>query len=120
MLLIDDNASLRAVTSALLSSYGCVVTVGATATEALRLVQEQGPFDVVLSDVLMPGGMDGVALARHLRQDLPQMAVVLISGHSGNADMTDGFPLLRKPCAPETLVSVLHEAMRNARAPDAG
>jgi signal transduction histidine kinase len=113
VLLIDDNDSLCAVTAALLTSFGCVVTVGATAAEALQLVQTHGPFDVVLTDVLMPGGMDGVALARRLRQDLPKLAVVLISGHSGDADMTDGFPLLRKPCAPDTLVAALREAIRS-------
>jgi signal transduction histidine kinase len=112
VLLIEDNEALRSVTAALLTSYGCVVTAGATASEALQLVQTAGPFDVVLTDVLMPGGMDGVALARRLQQDLPKLAVVLISGHSGDVDMTDGFPLLRKPCTPDALVAVLREAMR--------
>ncbi len=116
VLLIDDNASLGAVTAALLRVYGCDVTVGTDAADALSLVKTQPPFDVVLTDVLMPGGMDGVALARRLRQDLPKLAVVLISGHSGDVDMTDGFPLLRKPCAPDELVAGLLQAIRLARA----
>jgi len=116
VLVIDDNASLAAVTAALLRAYGCEVTVGTDADDALALVQTQAPFDAVLTDVLMPGDMDGVALARRLRQDLPKLAVVLISGHSGDVDMTDGFPLLRKPCTPDALVGALLQAIQGSRA----
>lgn len=110
VLLIDDNESLRDVTAALLASFGCEVQSCSTGEQALRLVHEHN-FDVVLSDVLMPGGMDGVTLARRLRQELPQLPVVLISGHIGDVSLTDGFRMLRKPCTPEALVAVLHDAV---------
>lgn len=116
VLLIDDNEELRQVTAALLMSYGCAVEAFSRADEALRRVLRSPDFDVVLTDVLMPGGMDGVALARRLRQDLPQLPVVLISGHSGDVALTDGFRFLRKPCAPEALVAVLFDAIKTARA----
>jgi CheY-like chemotaxis protein len=115
VLLIDDNESLRQVTAALLMSYGCTVEAFACADDALRRVLRSPDFDVVLTDVLMPGGMDGVALARRLRQELPQLPVVLISGHSGDVALTDGFRFLRKPCSPEALVAVLFDAIRTAR-----
>lgn len=116
VLLIDDNESLRDITAALLTSYGCDVQTCSTGDQALRLVHTHPAFDVVLTDVLMPGGMDGVTLARRLRQELPQLPVVLISGHSGDVALTDGFRLLRKPCSPEALVAVLHDAVNNPRA----
>jgi signal transduction histidine kinase len=115
VLLIDDNEELRNVTAALLTSYGCDVETCSTAEQALQRVHQAPAFDVVLSDVLMPGGMDGVALARRLRQELPQLPVVLISGHSGDVALNDGFRLLRKPCSPEALVAVLYDAIRASR-----
>ncbi|MDP2263842.1 MAG: response regulator [Hydrogenophaga sp.] len=115
VLLIDDNEALRDVTAALLTSYGCDVETCSTAEQALQRVHQPPAFDVVLTDVLMPGGMDGVALARRLRQELPQLPVVLISGHSGDVALNDGFRLLRKPCSPEALVAVLYDAISTSR-----
>lgn len=115
VLLIDDNEELRNVTAALLTSYGCEVETCSTAEEALTRLRRPPAFDVVLTDVLMPGGMDGVALARRLRQELPQLPVVLISGHSGDVALNDGFRLLRKPCSPEALVAVLYDAISSSR-----
>jgi CheY-like chemotaxis protein len=65
--------------------------------------------------VLMPGAMDGIALARHLRQKLPQWPVVLISAHRGDAPIPEGVPLVHKPCSPQVLVAALEEAMADQR-----
>jgi CheY-like chemotaxis protein len=116
VLLIDDNAELRDVTAALLTSFGCEVEACSTADQALQRVRRPPAFDVVLTDVLMPGGMDGVALAQRLRQDLPNLPVVLISGHSGSVTLPRGMRLLRKPCSPEALVAVLYDAIHRTPA----
>ncbi|MBK1616748.1 hypothetical protein CKO44_25275, partial [Rubrivivax gelatinosus] len=69
----------------------------------------------VLSDVVMPGDMDGIALARTLRQRRPQLPVVLISGFSSALGGNHGFPVLHKPCTPEDLVLALRGAIDAAR-----
>ena len=111
VLLIEDNAALREATRALLHAYGCEVVAAVDAHEALERIDTHPDIDVVLSDVVMPGDMDGIALANHLRQKLPHLPVVLISGHAGDAPLPPGVALLHKPCAPDTLVAALEHAM---------
>jgi CheY-like chemotaxis protein len=115
ILLVEDNHELLTTTSALLGVYGCEVVCGTSAEEALRLIDQPPGFDAVLTDVLMPGAMDGIALARHLRQKLPQLPVVLVSAHRGEASIPEGVPLVRKPCSPEALVDALEEAIAHQR-----
>jgi len=69
------------------------------------------PFDVVLSDIVMPGGMDGIALARQLRVRYPQLPLVLISGFSHVRPTEGEFTVLSKPCSPQNLVSALQRAV---------
>lgn len=111
VLLVEDNEAMRQATAALLASYGCEVVSVAGATQALQQVDTPPGFDVVLSDVLMPGPMDGLALAKHLQQILPQLPVVLTSGHRGDAVPPPGIRLVHKPCPPAELVAALEEAM---------
>ncbi|WP_332747470.1 ATP-binding protein [Hydrogenophaga sp.] len=111
VLLVEDNEELRGVTSALLASFGCDVVCSSSPQEALGILRTARDFDVMLTDVLMPGPMDGVALARQVRERMPGLAVVLISGHRGDAENRDDFPFVPKPCTPETLVATLDKAM---------
>jgi len=111
LLLVEDNEALGEATAAVLRSYGCDVVCAAGAEDALRLIDTPPGFDVVVTDVLMPGKMDGVALANHLRQILPQLPVVLISGHHGDTVPPPGVRLLRKPCPPEVLAGAIGEAI---------
>ncbi|MGQ3193161.1 MAG: response regulator [Hydrogenophaga sp.] len=111
LLLVEDNEALCEATAAVLRSYGCDVVCTASAEDALRLIDTPPGFDVVVTDVLMPGKMDGVALANHLRQILPQLPVVLISGHHGDTSPPPGVRLLRKPCPPEVLAGAIEAAI---------
>lgn len=115
ILLIEDNEELLTTTSALLDAYGCEIVCGTSAEDALRLIDQPPGFDAVLSDVLMPGAMDGIALAQHLRQKLPQLPVVLVSAHRGDAPIPEGVPLIHKPCSPAVLVAALEDAMADQR-----
>lgn len=116
VLLVEDDESLADVTTELLRSHGARVLRAADARAALQVLDAGSPPDVVLTDVVMPGAMNGVALARHLRDQRPGLPVVLISGYS-NADIAEGeFVQLRKPCSPADLVAALHAAMAAAHA----
>jgi len=116
LLLVEDNDDLAEVTAALLGGLGCAVQRAVDAQDALRLISAEPAFDVVLSDIKMPGGMDGLGLARVLRDTCPDLPVVLISGYA--AQMLDGEDLivLEKPCPPTALVAALHEAIEGPAA----
>lgn len=111
VLLVEDNQELRSVTTSLLESFGCEVVCSSTAEEALRMLEKPPDVDAMISDVLMPGTMDGVTLARHARQMLPELPIVLISGHRGEFDEVADFPFVNKPYTPQTLVTTLQEAL---------
>lgn len=113
ILLVEDNEALRDVTSALLTSFGCEVVSSASAPDALRILQDPEAVDVMLTDVLMPGPMNGVSLARRARTISPDLPIVLISGHRGDVDDADEFPFVQKPYTPETLILSLQQALTN-------
>lgn len=116
VLLVEDNAELADVTASLLDSLGCRVVRARSPEEALALLDDGQRLDVVLSDIVMPGGMDGVALARTLREQRPGLPVVLISGFSSALQAAHGFPVLAKPCTPEDLILALRRAIDLRRA----
>ncbi len=111
VLLVEDNEELNRVTASLLRSLSCQVTTAANAEEALKQFGSGAAFDVVLSDVVMPGGMDGQALVRELRRRRPGLPVVLISGYSDALTAEPSFPVLRKPASPAQLLDALARAM---------
>jgi signal transduction histidine kinase/ActR/RegA family two-component response regulator len=116
VLLVEDDEALGDVTAALLMAHGAKVLRAAEAGAALRLLDSGSQPDVVLSDVVMPGPLDGVALARQLREQRPGLPVVLISGFNNRGAAEGEFVQLRKPCAPAELLATLHKAVATARA----
>jgi DNA-binding NtrC family response regulator len=75
----------------------------------------ESAFDIVLSDVVMPGDMDGLGLARELRRRHPALPVVLISGYSSALQAAQEFTVLHKPCTPEKLTAALADALAAPR-----
>lgn len=82
VLCVDDNADVRATMSALLGSLGFAVLPAATAADALSEMRRGLPIDLVLTDIHMPGGMDGVALADRILAKKPDMPILFMSGSS--------------------------------------
>ncbi len=114
VLLVEDNDELAGVTAALLRALGAQVVQARDAHHALKLIDSEPPFDVVLSDVVMPGDFDGVELARRLRRERPDLPVLLISGFSTSAAAAE-FKVLRKPCPEDELIGALHDAIATRR-----
>jgi PAS domain S-box-containing protein len=97
VLLVEDNPDVASVSVGLLEQLGYTVQRVADAEAALRAVEHNG-FDLVFSDIVMPGKMDGLALAQRLRQLRPDLPVLLATGYSDAAVNASGeFPILRKP-----------------------
>ena len=99
----------------MLSEIGRDVARTASAAEGLGAFEQQAP-DIVLSDMVMPGEMDGLDLARRLRQRMPNVPVVLMTGFSdaAGAAADEGFTVLRKPFKTESLASSLASALHVA------
>jgi CheY-like chemotaxis protein len=114
VLVVEDNREVGEFSTQLLQDLGYVTTWAANAQEALRLLAESPRgFDVVFSDVVMPG-MSGVELGQQIRQSYPSLPVVLTSGYSHvlAEEGRHGFELLQKPYAAEELSKVLRRITR--------
>ena len=97
MLLVEDNPDVATVSASLLEQLGYTVRRVADAEAALIEIERDG-IDLVFSDIVMPGEMDGLALARHLRAHRPGLPILLATGYSDAAVNVRGdFPILRKP-----------------------
>lgn len=108
VLLVEDQEAVRTVTAALLRSAGAEVESVHDSLTALTRIEESS-VDVVLSDVVLGPGMDGVELARRLGRDHPELPVVLMSGYAGR--IAPGHTLLRKPVTRTQLVRTLTAAI---------
>lgn len=109
VLVVEDNVEVGRFSTQVLQDLGYETTWASTAEEALKKLGPDGVgFDLVFSDVVMPG-MGGVALAEILRQRIPDLPVVLASGYSHvlAQEGAHGFELLQKPYSAETLSKTL-------------
>ncbi len=113
VLVVEDNDEVAELAMEMMATMGFAVERVAGAKEALaKLTGDGRDVDLVFSDVVMPGGMNGVELARELRRLRPELPVLLTSGYSDAArelDPKDGLPLIEKPYGLETL----QKALRN-------
>jgi PAS domain S-box-containing protein len=97
VLLVEDNPDVASVSSSLLEQLGYTVRRVADAEAALREI-EITDVDLVFSDIVMPGRIDGLDLARRLRKIRPDLPILLATGYSDAAAGVRGdFPILRKP-----------------------
>jgi signal transduction histidine kinase/CheY-like chemotaxis protein len=108
-LLVEDDKEVSALTRELLISLGFAVTHVASADAALGALANSREVDIVLSDVMMPGGVSGLQLAREIRKRHPRIPVVLTTGYAeSTAGMKDGeFNVLLKPFTAEALAKAL-------------
>ncbi|MEA1835143.1 PAS domain S-box protein [Methylobacterium durans] len=109
VLVVEDNLEIGRFATQILEDFGYVSIWAANAEEALEKLGSDGSgFDVVFSDVVMPG-MGGLALAEELKRRLPTLPVVLTSGYSHvlAQDGVHGFELLHKPYSAEQLGRLL-------------
>ncbi|MFZ5691212.1 MAG: ATP-binding protein [Pseudomonadota bacterium] len=99
VLVVEDNTEVADIATALLNELGYQVTRVASAQTALDVLGTGERFDLVFSDVVMPGGMSGVDLAHQIRKDYPDLPVLLTTGYFNAADkpLPRGLPVLRKP-----------------------
>ena len=98
VLVVEDNRDVADVSCALLEQLGYRVVKAENAGEAVRHLQIGTKFDLLFSDVVIPGAVDGLGLAQICRERYPHIPVLLTSGFSEAAREAEGqFEILRKP-----------------------
>jgi two-component system CheB/CheR fusion protein len=116
VLVVEDNAALRRVVTRQLGELGYRVLAAENAAAGLELLDRQS-IDLLLTDIVMPGGINGRELARRARQRWPGIKIVFTSGFSEARLNGDGgplaacTPLLSKPYRKEDLASAAREAL---------
>ena len=113
VLLVEDDLDMRRTIRRKIAGIGYPLVEASDAAEALGLLQQVRDIAIVVSDIDMPGPLDGIDLARLVRRGFPAVQMVLMSGQAtarlGDAELA-GVPFLRKPFSAEDLVGVLAPA----------
>jgi PAS domain S-box-containing protein len=117
ILVVEDNAEVAAVTASLVEQLGYQTLHAENAAEALNRLQRGDKIDLVFSDVVMPGGMNGMALAQAIASRYPQLPLLLTSGYSDVVQTAESqFPILRKPFQLPALDKAIREALERGGA----
>ncbi|WP_167081010.1 hybrid sensor histidine kinase/response regulator [Massilia aquatica] len=112
VLFVDDDALIREMMVPALSERGYRVRVATSGDDAVAALETGTAFDVVLSDIVMPGAVDGIALARIVRARFPATAVVLASGYTDKRIDLDAVRALAKPYSVDDAAAAIDAAWR--------
>jgi CheY-like chemotaxis protein len=86
VLIVEDEFLIRLTLAEVLSDEGYTVIEAETADEAVKLLQAGPPIDVLLTDIQLPGQLDGKALVRHVRETQPDLPVIFMTGRPDTMD----------------------------------
>ncbi|WP_166888358.1 response regulator [Massilia sp. CCM 8734] len=112
VLFVDDDALIREMMVPALCERGYQVRVAASGAEALAALGAGTAFDVVISDIVMPGAIDGIELARQVRTRFPATAVVLATGYSDKRIDLGRVRALAKPYSVDDAAAAIDAAWR--------
>jgi CheY-like chemotaxis protein len=115
ILVVEDNPEVAEVTASLLEQLGYRSLRADNATDALNRLQQADDIILVFSDIVMPGSMNGIALAQEISNRYPQLPVLLASGYSDVVQTVGSqFRILRKPFQLAALEKSIREALELA------
>lgn len=112
--IVEDETNLRVAMEDLVSSFGYAVCSANSGTEALKMIGDGLNFDLLLTDIVMPGGVGGFDLAAQTRQLRSEIPVIYMSGYAAYTGQEMGevvAPLLQKPCSPKLLAEQISAAL---------
>ena len=110
VLVVEDDFLVRLCAADALSDAGFDVLQAASGPDALRLI-EDGPVEVVFTDINMPGAFDGAGLARRVRHRWPEVALVITSGRGHPEQDLGDACFLPKPYMPDNLPRLMEEVL---------
>jgi len=112
VLVVEDDVLVSELAAGMLNELGFEAVVTHSAQEALeRLSGERRPT-LIFTDVVMPGGISGIELARKVRDRFPELPILLTTGYSEQVTGAHGFPVLQKPYEMESLASALSNLLK--------
>jgi two-component system, NtrC family, sensor kinase len=113
VLIVEDNDDVAETTRQLLEFLGCEVRrVESGNAAVLRLERDARNFDLVLTDIVMPGGLSGIEVLRYVHDRHPQLPVVLMTGYSNELQKVSSDEIvLLKPFSPHELADALRKAL---------
>ena len=106
ILLVEDELGVRKLVFKLLVQLGYHVTPARDGDHALKILEDIGPFDLLLSDVVLPGSLSGPQLANTVEKQRPQTRILLMSGYASD--------ILDDPDGPGPTRELLHKPFRKA------
>ena len=111
ILVVDDEPEIRGMLADCIEVRGYRVLTAADAAEALRMLERHPETDLLLTDVVMPGSLNGFDLARHAMRVRPDIQVVLMTGHEAGAMIGQAMKrppvILQKPFWFEHLIQIV-------------
>ena len=114
-LIVDDEPAIRTYLKTLLQHKGIQSLEAGNAVEALRIVHKLGAeIELLITDIQMPGDMDGVDLAYSVKNLFPSIPMILVSGTVEKAPT--GFTFVRKPFRADEILNAIGKAMIRTRA----
>lgn len=122
VMVVEDESSLRSLIERVLGAAGYTVICFGSADEAMVALQQgQEGIDLLLTDVVLPGVMQGNDLARSIQRSRPQLPVLFMSGYTRNAivhagRLDEGINFLEKPFTPEALSRTVRQVLDQAGA----
>lgn len=115
ILVVEDQEAVRRMTVRMLERLGYQVLEASNGTAAIKVCETKGPIDLLLSDVILPGGMDGPHIANAVRKTVPGIKVLLMSGFTEDTVIACGEdpqdPLLSKPFSLQELATLVRETL---------
>ena len=112
VLIVEDDMLVAELAANMLDELGFETVVVHSAKEALDRLAGGDKPKLIFSDVVMPGGISGIELARKVRDRFPELPILLTTGYSEQVAGTHGFPVLQKPYELETLASALGKILK--------
>ena len=116
VLLVEDHKDLRELIAGMLTNLGYSVTSTSRAQDALDQLRADNKYSLILTDIVLPGGMDGYELVRVAKERFPHLPVVFMSGYNqgaliDKAKISNSPELLQKPFRKADLARAIHRAM---------
>jgi signal transduction histidine kinase len=111
VLLVDDDELVLNAVKPALEAAGLEITTARNADAALARLNEHEHFDVVFSDIVMPGSMNGIGLAELIKERFPGMRVVLATGYTEQPVAVSGVRILAKPYSMNEALNALKEEL---------
>jgi PAS domain S-box-containing protein len=111
VLVVEDDMLVAELAAGMLGELGFEASVVHSAKEALERLNGDRPT-LIFSDIVMPGGISGIELARKVRERFPELPILLTTGYSEQVAKSHGFPILQKPYELDSLASALSQLLK--------